>query len=128
MSMFNMNAGHNGTVAEGYITENKEIVKMLNIVGEHFRVWGFIITKPGTFGEGVLLCADQYMVSLPKRYVEVFRSFTPEQVDQLKSGNTYVYDIKAVPAAKPGQKDTVSFEMEPYEDYKKWLDSRVTTV
>ena len=128
MSMFNMNAGHAGTVAEGYVTENKDIVKMLDIVGEQFRVWGFIITKPGAFGEGVLLCADQYMVSLPKRYLDIFRSFSPEQIEQLKSGNTYVYDIKSVKASKTGQKDTVSFEMEPYEDYKKWLDSRVNTV
>ena len=128
MSMFNMNAGHNGTVAKGYITENKEIVNMASIIGEQFRVWGFIITKPGLYGEGVLLCADQYMVSLPKRYLDVFRGLSNEQIEQLKSGNTYVYDIKEVKAGKPGQKDTVSFEMEPYEDYKKWLDSRVITV
>lgn len=126
--MFNMNAGFKGTVAENYNTQNKQIRKLAEFVGESFRIWGFIITKEGNFGRGVLLCADSCMVSLPKRYLEKFQSFTDYDIEQLKSGNVYVYKIETRKASKAGQKDTVAFEMEEYAEYKKWLDSQNKTL
>ena len=126
--MFNMNQGFKGTVNENYVTQGKDIVKLHELIGEDFRIWGYIITKEGSFGKGVLLCADDKMVSLPKRYVEKFQSFTDEDIKLLISGNVYVYDINVVKAKKPGQKDSVSFEMEEYENYKKWLEEKNKTL
>lgn len=126
--MFNMNQGFKGTVNENYVTQGKPIVKLHELIGEELRIWGFIITKEGSFGRGVLLCADDQMISLPKRYVEKFQSYTDEDIELLTSGNVYIYDINTVKAKKPGQKDSVSFEMEEYEDYKKWLAEKNKTL
>ena len=124
---FNMN-GRSGksTINEDYIMEAREIRKIADCIGESFRIWGFCITKDAGYGKGVLLCADQCLLSLPKRYVEVYESFTADDIQDIKSGNVYVFDIKKLEAKKPGQRDTITFEMEKIDDgkYQAWLKAQ----
>lgn len=88
---------NNSTIAEGYDTKNKDIVKLKTLVGQEKRLFGFLITKPGHYGKGVLLCAEDCMIALPERYL---RNFTDEasadDVAVLKSGTKKICNITEI--------------------------------
>lgn len=101
---------NNSTIAEGYDTKNKDIVKLKTLVGQEKRLFGFLITKPGQYGKSVLLCAEDCMIALPERYL---RNFTDEasadDVAVLKSGTKKITNIVEIDT-QSGNK-TVTFEI-----------------
>lgn len=101
---------NNLTIAEGYDTKHKDIVKLKTLVGQEKRLFGFLITKPGQYGKSVLLCAEDCMIALPERYL---RNFTDEasedDVAALKSGTKKICDITEI-TTQSGNK-TVTFDI-----------------
>lgn len=89
--------GGTPTVAEGYDPKTKKIKKLKEFAGAApQRLFGYIITKDAGYGRGVLLCLDTVMVSLPKRYLEVFEDYTTEQKELLRSGRVFLADVAEV--------------------------------
>lgn len=126
--MFGMNS-RKGTVNEDYKTQGKDIKKLKELDKSlAYRLWGYIITKDAGYGKGVLLCSDDFMISLPKRYVEGFEASTAEEQEQIKSGELYLYNIVEVKTNKPGQKDTVAGDIGTYADVEKWLGNSNVTI
>lgn len=101
---------NNSTIAEGYDTKNKDIVKLKTLVGQEKRLFGFLITKPGKYGKSVLLCAEDCMIALPERYL---RNFTDEasadDVAVLKSGTKKICNITEITTQSGNS--TVTFEI-----------------
>lgn len=92
-NFFGLNSGSN-SVAESYDTKTRKIVKLAD--AEPQRIYGYLITKATKYGEGVLLCGEDAMISLPKRYVEKFKNFNDEQRAQITSGRVWINDIKPI--------------------------------
>ena len=124
--MFGVNENKISAVNKDYNTQGKEIVKLSAMVGEIARVWGFIITKDSGFGEGVLLCGDSCLISLPKRYTDGFKNGSDQDRAEIITGNTYIYNIHTIPADGPGKKDTVGFDIGTKADAEKWMSSQVS--
>ena len=100
---------NNATVAESYITQGKPIVKLSAFVGKETRLFGYLITKAGQFGPGVLLCGENEMISLPNRYLSNFRDSSDEDREGLKTGTKKLTDVREL-TTKNGQK-TVVFDI-----------------
>lgn len=125
--MFGVNDNKSvSSVNKDYKTQGKEIVKLSAMIGEIARVWGFIITKDAGYGEGVCLCGDSCLISLPKRYVEGFKNGSPEDRAAIVTGSIYIYNIHEVAAGKPGQKDTVAFDMGTKEQADAWMKAQAS--
>ena len=76
------------TVADGINTKELEYFKAKELIGSDnfpIRLKGFF-TQTGKYGESVTVVADNFGINLPKRYVEMFKAFTDEEVKQLKEG------------------------------------------
>ena len=93
--------GGKSTVAEGYVTKGKNIIKLAQLQGANEkRVFGYLITKDAGYGEGVLICCEDCMVSLPKRYLEVVKDYTSEQIDLLTSGRVFLANVTEIDTPK----------------------------
>lgn len=121
--MFGINKRRN-TVNASYISQGKAIVKLSELTGKVVRVWGYIITKEGKYGKGVLLCGDDCLISLPKRYTEGFEQGSDEEIAKITSGRCKIYDIKTIPTNQG--KDTTVFEMGDDEEYMAFLEAKNT--
>lgn len=89
--------GGKTTVAEGYEPKGKSIKKLKEMIGEsRKRLFGYLITKDAGYGQGVLLCAESCMISLPKRYLEVFEDYDDNQKELLKSGRMYIENVTEI--------------------------------
>ena len=108
---------HKSTVAEGYDTKEREIVKLGDAAEQ--RIYGFIISKEGKTKKGkilprkVLLCGEKAMVSLPERYTEIYENFTDEQIALITSGRVFLTDITPI-STKNG--DTFVFKLQTMDD------------
>lgn len=105
------------TVAEGYDTKEREIVKLGDAAEQ--RIYGFIISKEGKTKKGktlppkVLLCGEKELVSLPERYTEIYRGFNEEQLALITSGRVFLTDITPI-STKNG--DTFVFKLQTRDD------------
>lgn len=119
MSLANkMNTGKRQTVAEGINTKELEYFKakeMISLPDEFpVRLKGFFIQE-GKFGESVTVVSDKIGINLPKRYVDMFKDFTDEEVEQVKNGLLGISSIEEFDG-KNGKTVTINFiDMEPEE-------------
>lgn len=100
------------TVAESYKTEGKPIVKLATLAGQEKRLYGYLITKPNQYGQGVLLCAEDCMIALPNRYLANFRDSSDEDRELLKSGTKKITAITEV-TTQAGNK-TFTFDIQDF--------------
>lgn len=113
-----MNTGKRQTVAEGINTKGLEYFKakeMISLPDEFpVRLKGFFIQE-GKFGESVTVVSDNIGINLPKRYVDMFKDFTDEEVEQVKNGLLGISSIEEFDG-KNGKTVTINFiDMEPEE-------------
>ena len=86
----------NSTVAEGINTKDLEYLKASDILfegGDPIVLKGFFI-QTGKYGESITVVTDRRGINLPKRYVEMFKSFTPEEIEEIKAGKLGIAAIK----------------------------------
>ena len=86
----------NSTVAEGINTKELEYIKASDILfegGDPIVLKGFFI-QSGKYGESITVVTDRRGINLPKRYVEMFKSFTPEEIEEIKEGKLGIAAIK----------------------------------
>lgn len=92
-----INKSFTSTVAEGLDTSKFEIKNLKDCIGKEYNLYGYIITKPGKFGKGVLLVTQDFYISLPKRYVEIYDGgLTPDEIESLKSGKCKITNIREI--------------------------------
>lgn len=94
------------TIAESYDTKTRKIKKLSEI--EQQRIYGYMITAATRYGEGVLLCGENDLISLPKRYVEKFKAMNEDQRSQLKSGRVWINGIEKI---ETNQGETYTFRL-----------------
>lgn len=88
------------TVADGYDTKSRKIVKLGD--AKEQRLYGFIISKEGKTQKGkvlprkVLLCGEKELVSLPERYTAIYEEYNDEQITLLASGRVFLTDITEI--------------------------------
>ena len=86
----------NSTVAEGINTKELEYLKASDILfedGDPIVLKGFFI-QSGKYGESITVVTDRRGINLPKRYVEMFKAFTPEEIEEIKAGKLGIAAIK----------------------------------
>lgn len=99
--MANMNSYYGGftngdsTVAADYDIKSRQIVKLREAT-EGQRIFGYLITKEGKYGRGVLLCCEDELVSLPKRCLDLFLGYDANRKALLKSGRIRLTNIRQV--------------------------------
>ena len=105
------------TVAEGINTKELEYFKAKELIGSDkfpIRLKGFF-TQTGKYGESVTVVADNFGINLPKRYVDMFKVFIDEDVEQLKAGCLAIAGISEF-EGNNGKTVTIDFiDMEPEE-------------
>lgn len=105
------------TVAEGINTKELEYFKAKELIGSDkfpIRLKGFF-TQAGKYGESITVVADNFGINLPKRYVDMFKGFSDEEVEQLKAGCLAIAGISEF-EGNNGKTVTIDFvDMEPEE-------------
>lgn len=100
------------TVAEDIKTEDLEYVKAADIAfegGDPIRLKGFF-TKSGEYGESITLVTDKGLgINIPSRYVEMFKNYTDEEVEEIKAGKLGISAIKADVKTKKGKTTMIEF-------------------
>ena len=84
-----------GTVAEGIDTKTLQYVKAKEICfeeGDPIVLKGFFF-QTGKYGKSVTLVTDKLGINVPERYVKMFESFEPEEVEQIKEGKLGIAKI-----------------------------------
>lgn len=84
-----------GTVAEGIDTKTLLYVKAKEICfeeGDPIVLKGFFF-QTGKYGKSVTLVTDKLGINVPERYVKMFESFEPEEVEQIKEGKLGISKI-----------------------------------
>ena len=85
----------NSTVAEGINTKELDYIKASDILfegGDPIVLKGFFI-QTGKYGESITVVTDRRGINLPKRYVEMFKAFTPEEIEEIKAGKLGISKI-----------------------------------
>lgn len=112
-----VNNGSQNTVAEGINTKELEYFKAKELIGSDkfpIRLKGFF-TQTGKYGESVTVVTDNFGINLPKRYVDMFKGFSDEEVEQLKAGCLAIAGISEF-EGNNGKTVTIDFvDMEPEE-------------
>lgn len=84
-----------GTVAEGIDTKALKYCKAKEICfedGKPIVLKGFFF-QTGKYGKSVTLVTDTLGINVPERYVKMFESFEPEEVEQIKAGKLGIAKI-----------------------------------
>lgn len=90
------------------MSETATFHKLSEFIGEDLHVKGFIITTGGKYGKSVAVAIDENtFISLPKRYVEEFESFTDDEIEAVKAGKLVLANIRMI-SSKNG--DTMCFD------------------
>lgn len=112
-----VNGSGRQTVAEGINTKELEYFKAKELIGSDkfpIRLKGYF-TQTGKYGESITVVADDFGINLPKRYVDMFKAFTDEEVEQLKAGCLAIASISEFDGNN-GKTVTINFvDMEPEE-------------
>ena len=112
-----VNNGSQNTVAEGINTKELEYFKakeLIDFPNFPIRLKGFFIQN-GKYGESVTAVGHTIGINLPKRYVEMFKAFTPEEIEQIKEGCLGIENITEF-EGQNGKTVTIDFiDMEPEE-------------
>lgn len=112
-----VNNGSQNTVAEGINTKELEYFKAKELVdfpNFPIRLKGFFIQN-GKYGESVTVVGHTIGINLPKRYVEMFKAFTPDEVEQIKDGQLGIANVQEF-EGQNGRTVTIDFiDMEPEE-------------
>lgn len=105
MSLANkVNTGRQQTVREGIDTKSLEYFKAKEMCftgGDPIVVVGFFI-QSGKYGESVTLVALRglkdnpvpYGINIPKRYAEMFKNLTAEEIEEVKAGKLGIASIQ----------------------------------
>lgn len=116
-NFFGLGGTSTSTIAADFDTKAAKFIKLADCVGKEFRLFGYLVTKGGNFGKGVAYCATEIggdnslkLIDLPKRYLEKFKQYTPEQLEALKAGRVKLYNVRELPA-KDGMKATYIFDL-----------------
>lgn len=117
-NFFGLGGNSTSTIATDFDTKKAKFVKLLACGGKEFRLYGYMITKPGKFGKGIAFCATEIggdgspvMIDLPKRYLDIFSGYAPDQIALLTSGRMKATNIRELPA-RDGQKATFVFDID----------------
>ncbi len=118
MSLANkVNSGSQNTVADGINTKELEYFKAKELVdfpNFPIRLKGFFI-QSGKYGESVTAVGHTIGINLPKRYVDMFKAYTPEEIEQIKEGCLGIGKIEEFDSNN-GKTVTIEFiDMEPEE-------------
>lgn len=113
-----VNGSGRQTVAEGINTKELEYFKAKELIGSDrfpIRLKGFFTQTGNKYGESITVVTDGFGINLPKRYVEMFKSFNDEEIEQLKAGCLAIAGISEFDG-KNGKTVTIDFvDMEPEE-------------
>ena len=117
-SYFNLGGNGAATIAPDFDTKAAKFIKLSDCVGKKYRLFGYMITKPGKYGRGVAFCATEIggdgslkMIDLPKRYVDIFEKYNDEQKGLLTSGRYQLANVRELPE-RDGKKATFIFDIE----------------
>lgn len=117
-SYFGLGGNTNSTIAADFDVKAASFIKLAECAGKDYRLFGYLITKPGKFGRGVALCATEIggdgkpvMISLPKRYLETFQGYNAEQIALLTSGRMKLTNVRELPA-KDNMTETFVFDID----------------
>lgn len=112
-----MNTGKRETVASDINTKELEYFKAKELVDfPNFPIVlkGFFI-QDGKYGRSVTAVGHTIGINLPKRYVEMFESFSDEEVEQIKAGCLGIANISEFDS-KNGKTVSIEFvDLEPEE-------------
>lgn len=101
------------TVAEGIDTANLEYVKAADIAfeeGDPIRLRGFFIKTGGEYGESITLVTDNGLgINVPSRYVEMFKGYSDDEVEEIKAGKLGINAIKSDVKTKKGKTTMIEF-------------------
>ena len=89
MSLANKVNRRGGTVADGIDTKALKYAKASEICfedGKPIQLFGFFF-QTGKYGKSVTLVTKDLGINVPQRYVEMFESYTPEEIEQIKEGH-----------------------------------------
>lgn len=105
MSLANkVNTGRQSTVADGINTKELEYMKAKEMCftgGDPIILKGFFIQN-GKYGESLTLIAViglktepiPYGINVPKRYVEMFKNLTADEIEDVKAGKLGISSIQ----------------------------------
>ena len=117
-SIFNLGGQSTATIAKDFDTKAAKFIRLSDCAGKEYRLFGYLITKPGKYGRGVAYCSFEIMgdgspkmIDLPKRYVEIFEKYTDEQKQMLTSGRYKLTNVRELPE-RDGKKATFVFDLE----------------
>ena len=116
-NFFGLGNGNKSTVADGYDTKFRDIVKLGD--AKEQRIYGFIVSKEGKTKKGktlprkVLLCGEKELVSLPERYTKIYEAYNEEQLALITSGRVFLTDITPISTANG---DTFIFRLQTKDE------------
>ena len=117
-NFFGLGGNATTTIAPDFETKNAKFIKLADTAGKEYRLFGYLITKGGKYGQGVAYCATEIsgdgspkLIDLPKRYLEKFKQYTSEQLGMLTSGRFKLTNTRELPA-RDGMKETYIFDIE----------------
>lgn len=100
------------TVADGIDTKELDYVKAADIAfegGNPIVLRGFFI-QLGKYGESITLVTDNNLgINIPSRYVDMFKEYTDDEVEQIKAGKLGIAAIKADVETRNGKTTTIDF-------------------
>lgn len=112
-----VNTGKRETVASDINTKELEYFKAKELIGSDkfpIRLKGYF-TQTGKYGESITVVADDFGINLPKRYVDMFKAFSDEEVEQIKTGCLGIANISEFDS-KNGKTVNIEFvDLEPEE-------------
>lgn len=110
MIMFNEKNLVRKTVNESIDTKTLPFMSLKDFIGRDIRVWGYFFTN-GKYGEQVVVVGEGVLINLPKRYTEIFKGWSNEEVEAIKNGNMVLKNIRVIDT---NNGTTVTFD---YADY-----------
>lgn len=112
-----MNTANKSTVAESVDTKKLEYFKAKELIDSDkfpIRLKGFFF-QSGEYGESVTCVSDEIGINMPSRYVDVFKEYSDDEIEDVKQG---LLGIASITEFKSKRGKTVSIEfidMEPEE-------------
>ncbi len=77
--------------------EKLNFTKLTDHIGETIQIYGFFISTKGKYGDQVsVVTSPESAVTLPKRYVDIFRALTVEEIIAITRGKVKLANIRPV--------------------------------
>lgn len=77
------------------IVEKLNFSKLAEHIGESVKIYGFFITTKSKYGDSVaVVTSPETAITLPKRYVDIFRNLSDEEIEAITSGKVTLANIR----------------------------------